>query len=147
MATHALDIAVFRATFPAFADATTYPDPTVQLYWNLGTGYISADDGGGLNGSALQAALNFMAAHLLFIFGTIAATGQGPMVVVVTGSDVDKVAVTLEPPPAKNGWQFWLSASPYGLSLWALLSARAAGGFFVAGRPERAAFRKVGGRF
>ncbi|OWK47571.1 hypothetical protein FRUB_01270 [Fimbriiglobus ruber] len=39
----------------------------------------------------------------------------------MTGATIDKISVTLEPPPAPNAWQYWLQSSPYGQQLLALL--------------------------
>lgn len=144
MATHELDVAAFRATFPAFANTGTFPDAMIQIYWDLATTYIGPNDGWGLNGAPLQSALNFMTAHVMQ--SNVMLTGQ-PTAVIVTSSKVGDVTVTTKPPPTKDMWEWWLATTPYGVMLWALLSARSAGGFYVPGRPERSAFRKVGGRF
>jgi hypothetical protein len=141
---HTLDIEAFRALFPEFANVTTYPDAVIELWWTMATNYISAYDGPLLCGDPLQAALNFLTAHLLKSSVMIAA---GQTLVVVTGSRVGEVSVQTMPPPAKDGWQFWLATTPYGLQLWALLKARTAGGLYFPGLPERSAFRKVGGTF
>lgn len=145
MATHSLDIPAFRLAFPAFADEAAYPDARLDVTWGLATGYLGDADGLLLSGNPLQAALQFMTAHLLAL-ATMAEQGTtvpGP----VTGSTVDKVAVQFAPPPFKNGWAWWLSQTPYGAQLWALLGMKSAGGFYVGGLPERAAFRRVGGGF
>lgn len=144
MATHVLDVAAFRAAFPAFSDAGTFPDAMIQIYWDMATGYVSPNDGWGLAGNQLQSALNMMTAHLLQSFTLLSA---GTAAVVVKGSTVDKVTVQLEPPPAKSAWQWWLATTPYGQMLWGLLSAASAGGFYFGGTPERYGFRRVGGRF
>ena len=60
---------------------------------------------------------------------------------------IDKVTVTNMPPPVKNGWQFWLATTPYGMQLWALLKRMAGAGLYIGGLPERRAFRKVFGTF
>jgi hypothetical protein len=66
----------------------------------------------------------------------------------VSGASVDKVSVTLTPPPVKSQWQWWMSLTPRGAQLLALLKSKAAGGLYVGGLPaERAAFRKAGGVF
>src|SRR4051812_28996724 len=100
MATHELDVAAFRATFPAFANAGTFPDATIQIYWDLATTYIGPNDGWGLNGSPLQSALNFMTAHLLQS-NAILTAGQ-TAVAIVTSSKIGDVTVTTKPPPTKD---------------------------------------------
>lgn len=147
MAQHTLDLTVFRAMFPAFADTTQFPDAYIELQWELATAYLGSYDGCLLNGAPLQQALNLMTAHLMAINLLLAEQGPGATVAVTTGATIDKVTVTNLPPPVKNGWQFWLATTPYGLQLWALLSMRSAGGFYIGGLPERLGFRKVGGTF
>lgn len=123
---------LFRATFPAFASTTVYPNTVIEMYWNLATNFISKwpQCGGGMRFKDQQPyAINLMAAHLLQL-GTQAAAGQAGGV--VTASTVGSVSVTLKEPPATNQWQFWLNQTPYGQQLLALLELIAVGGFYVA---------------
>jgi len=143
---HHLNIPEFRAIFPAYSDAGKCPDSKIETYWELAQSYISAEDGPLLSGPPLQSALNFMTAHLMYIMDMVGDDENGATGV-LTGSTVDKVQIQVAPPPFKDGWQFWLSQSPYGQQFWALLDVRSAGGWYIGGRPERRAFRKVGGRF
>jgi len=146
MALHTYDDATFRALFPAFANTTTYPESVCAMFYANGTNYINANDNfcGGLNGGTLDLALYQMTAHLLQTNNIINA-GQTPGI--VTDSSIDKIHVSLLPPPAKTAWQFWLATTPYGMQLWALLHVKSVGGWAVGGLPERSAFRKVGGIF
>lgn len=136
----------FRMQFPAFANATTYPEVMVQGYWTMGTAYINEDGGPGwnCNPAQLQLALDLMAAHLAASYTLINA---GIPSVVVVGSTEGTVSVSMMPPPAKSAFGYWLATTPYGTQLRALLKAVANVGFYVGGLPERAAFRKVGGAF
>jgi hypothetical protein len=145
MATHSLDPAAFRLAFPAFADPAVFPDPRLQVNFGMATAYLGDADGCLLRGAGLQAALDYLTAHLLAL-SVMAADGGGPNAP-VTGSTVDKVSVQLAPPPFTDGWEFWLSQTSYGQELWALLSIKSAGGLYVGGSPERSAFRRVGGGF
>ncbi|XYQ53307.1 DUF4054 domain-containing protein [Pectobacterium carotovorum] len=138
-----LDITQFRATFQPLADAVDFPDEQIQAQFLMAQCYISP--GRTLRGECLKNALYLMTAHLLWSAHLI-AKGQ-TTANVVTGATISKVSVTMLPPPAKSAWQFWLSTSPFGLQLWALLNIKAAGGAYVGGLPERSAFRKVGGVF
>jgi hypothetical protein len=144
MAVHTLDPAAFRAIFPAYANVVTFPDARLQAYWDLAVSYMGDVDGCLLSGAGLQSALNFLTAHLLWL-AVLSERGQSGGV--VTGSTVDKVQVMLAAPPFKDGWEFWLSQTPYGLQLWALLKVKSAGGFYIGGSPERLGFRRVGGGF
>lgn len=138
---HAFDIAAFRVMFPEFA--TNPNDPTLNAYWGMATGFMSSTDGVMLNGASLQLGLNLLTAHIAKMLGG-AATGSvapGP----VTGGSEGTASASFAAPPTKSGWQFWLSTTPYGLQLWALLQVQSAGGLYVGGLPETGAFRKVGG--
>jgi hypothetical protein len=147
MAQHVLDLTQFRLLFPAFADTTKFPDVQIEAQWIAATGFLGEYDGCLLSGAPLQLALNYMTAHLLQSWVLIMGGGAAGTVGVITGATVDKVQVQMSPPPIKSGFQFWLATTPYGLYLWALLSAKSAGGFYIGGLPERRAFRKVGGTF
>lgn len=141
MATQVFNVTAFKAQFPEFA-AT---DPTaLQGYWDMGTAYLNPNDGWLMSGATLLLALNLMTAHMARIFTMI---GAGQDAGVTTSASEGSVSVSLQPPPAKTAFQQWLSSTPYGLQLRALLNAKSAGGFYVAGLPELAAFRKVGGVF
>lgn len=141
MAEHTFDQAAFVAMFPEFV--ATNP-ASLQAWWTMATQYITPDDGWLLNGDPLQLALDLMTAHLAKTFTMISA---GQVAVVMTSAGEGSVNLSMAPPPAKDGWQYWLSTTPYGLQLWALLSARGAGGVYVGASAERASFRKAGGVF
>lgn len=145
MAIIAFDVAVFRRDFPEFADDVKYPDETLQAYFNTATCYISANDCGPLTGDCRLLALNAMTAHLCKV-SAMAVSGQTPGV--VSSSTVGSVSVSLSPPPfGTDQWSWWLSTTPYGLQLQALLSGASVGGFIVGGSAERSAFRSLGGQF
>lgn len=147
MSTITLDPAAFRALFPQFADPAKFPDAALSIQFGAATGYVSADTYGDMTVGARTNALYLMLAHLMAIGVIIAQNNYQGQVGIVTGAVVDHVQITLTPPPVKSQWQWWLNTTPYGAQLVALLQAQAAGGFYVGGLPERAAFRKVGGIF
>ena len=147
MAQHVLDLATFRLLFPMFADPVKFPDVYVQAQWTAATVYLPEYDGCLLNGPLLQQALNLMTAHLMLVNVMLAKGGATPQIGIRTQATIDKITVANMPPPVKNGWQYWLSTTPFGAQLWALLHKASAGGLYIGGRPERAAFRKVGGFF
>lgn len=122
------DYDAFIAQVPQYA---TIPEDTLQLYWNGAINYVS-DIGnfGAVQGTTRQYALNWMTAHLIWI-SNVATANRVPGLVV--GATVDKVNVTLAPPPLPNQWQWWLNLSPYGQQLLALLNAQSAGGFYAPG--------------
>lgn len=133
-----MDLATFRLLFPEFADANAFPDAYLDAQWAASVAFLGE--------SFEVTGLNYLTAHLMKL-NVMASVAGGGTVGVVTGASVDKVSVTLAAPPFKSGWQFWLAQTPYGGLLWALLSLRSAGGAYIGGRPERRAFRKVGGNF
>lgn len=141
MAAIQFDKASFRIKFPAF---TGHPDDRLDLYWDVATGYISSDDYGLLNGKARAHALDLMTAHLVTLADMVSA-GESPGI--ETAATVDKVSVTMTPPPVKSQFQYWLNLTGYGKELLALLQSKAVGGLYIGGIPERSAFRKAYGVF
>lgn len=140
-----LDIPQFRLAFPPFADPTKFPDPYIDIQFDIGTAYVSAEVWGCMSEKSRTSALWLMTAHLLQLGVIIGTSGTGTPGI-VTGSKVGEVSVTLAAPPyGSSPWRYWLMQTPYGAQLLALLDAQAAGGFYIGGLPERAAFRKVGG--
>lgn len=147
MATHStLDTAAFRVAFPEFADTTAWPDTTLEANYTIAADFIDNNDNfcGGMSGATLERALQLFTAHLCKLSALI-ASGTTPTI--VQASSVDKVSVTLVPPPVKTQWQYWLATTPYGQQLLALLSVLSVGGWTVGGIPERRGFRKGYGIF
>lgn len=141
----AFDATAFRAQCPAYRDPTTYPDAVVQMWWDLGTQYVSNLNSGYLIDAGRRAALNYMTAHLIFINDLIL---QGTSPGNVVASTVDATNVTLEPPPVRSQWHYWLNQSPYGKALMALLRGRAVGGFQAGFTSNaRAGIRQPNGSF
>jgi len=139
------DPTAFRALFPQFA-----PDPptddTLQSWFDLASGFISTTNFSGLmlGGAARVQALNLLTAHIGAI-NTLIAAGQTPGF--ETDAQIDKIRVSVQPPPDKTQFQWWLNTTPYGAQLAALLEMSAVGGFYAGGLPERSAIRRVGGGF
>ena len=140
------DPVAFRQAFPQFANTTCFTDGQLSMWFDLATAYISAEDCSCymLTGPARVQALNLLTAQMGFLFD-LASKGETPAV--MKSATIDKVSVTVEPPPSDSAFQWWLGLSPYGQTLLGLLSMLGAGGFYVGGLPERAAFRRVGGGF
>lgn len=139
---HTFDPAAFVAQFPEFA---AVPAPQLTGYWSMATQYMDPNDGCILSGGVLQLGLNLMTAHLARSYALINANSGTPGV--TTGAGEGSVNISMAAPPFRNGWQFWLSTTPYGQQLWALLQVQTAGGLYVGGSLERASFRKAGGVF
>lgn len=147
MSTHiVLDIAQFRALFPQFSNTLAYPDLVLNAQYAAAGNYMSQTDSvyGGMTGDALSYALQLLTCHLLVI--SEKAAGGAPAGFITSASEGD-VSISVAPPPMASGWRAWLASTTYGMQLWGLLAAKAAGGFVIGGLPERRAFRKAGGTF
>lgn len=146
MTTHTFNYALFQQQCPAFASSPS--QAVLQVYFNMATQYADPNDawcGNGFSGDSLDLVLNLLTAHIAQQQALIAA---GQDTVIVTGSSIDKVSVSLLAPPVKNAFQYWLMTTPYGKQVLALARAKFAGGFYVsAGINERGAFRKAYGTF
>lgn len=148
----AYDDAAFRAQLPEFADTAKYPAPVLSAAWNLATNFIGMPScpASMLNGNGYQVAANYMAAHLWVLSNQQQQPGQSPgdnQNAFETSASIDKISVSTLPPPADNMWKWWLSQTPYGQALSALLRIKAVGGTSVGGLAERIGFRKIGGVF
>lgn len=122
------NVALFRSSFPSFANVQCYTNEALTGYWDTATLFISADDYGYLNGNSRARAINLMAAHLAQLADMI-NSGQTPGQ--VQSSTIDKISVTLTPPPQPDQFAWWLNLTGYGAQLYALLSVKAVGGFYV----------------
>ncbi len=142
MSLHVYDDVGFRAQFPEFASSITYPLATLSGYFTIAGQYLNPNDGNTLTGTVLQTALNMMTAHLARSFAMLNA---GQTTVVIAGSAEGSVSVSLTPPLTKNGWQWWLATTPYGMQLRALLEVKSMLVQYVGGSLDRASFRKAGG--
>jgi len=136
-----LDLSSFRSRFPEFSSDA---DAVIERYWDMAICYISDQDYGFLSGDCRELAIQQMTAHLLKM---AAAIDSGDTTGLVVSATIDKVSVSLQPPPGATQWRWWLSLTVYGQQLLGLLQAKSAGGFFVGGMPENSSFRKVYGRF
>lgn len=132
------NLAEFRTLYPQFASVA---DATVLAVSDQALCFIG-ETGCECDDTAWQ----LMVAHLLQIQAAAAngGGGSGP----VASATVGGVAVSFQAPPyGSSAYKFWLFTTPYGAQLAALLARCSAGGVYVGGRPERAAFRQVGGTF
>jgi hypothetical protein len=134
------DVDKFRTMFPAFADETKFPDAALQEFWNLAICYISDKNYGYLNNDCRFNAINLMTAHLTALSVLISA-GKTPFL--AQSSTINKVSVTLTPPKLSDQWSWWLSTTPYGAQLLALLQAKSVGGWYVGGSADLAAMGHV----
>ena len=131
--------AQFRTQFPAFSNATTYPQATLQQYFNTAGLIVANNNYGPLQcAGATLTCLYLLTAHLAQIGTQIAAGQQGGIVVQAA---IDKINITLQEFQYPNQWQFWLASTPYGAQLLAILQAQSIGGFSFPAGLGRAGFR------
>lgn len=147
---------LFRLQFPAFADKTKFPEPMIQLYWNMAMQFCTLDGSpyATINGDTYILVMNMLTAHLLQLgtqqkkgAGGASASGGNGGGGFTTSATIGEVSVAKLAPPVKDGWEWWLAQTTYGQMLWAMLDLKAVGGFSVGGLPEREGFRKIGGLF
>lgn len=138
-----LDISSFRINFPAYASEADYPDARLNSQYAIGKCYV-ADNDCTLSEECREYALQLILAHLLNIQDSIAS---GRPTQIVTSATEGSVSVSLAEPPNSDTWTYWLSSTPYGLQLIAMLNVASAGGFYVGGNEERRGFRKINGGF
>lgn len=135
------NLTAFRASFPCFQ---TLDPVEAEMYWGFATDFISNYPQWCICVKTQARYLNLMTAHIAALAGTIAA-GDTPGI--VTNATIDKISVSLQPPPERNQWQYWLNQTPYGQQLLALLQVGAVGGIYAGGVPIRSAFRGGGGYY
>lgn len=140
--TFTFDPAAFRLAYPQFADSATWPTITLQMYFDTATLYISNRNCGVLNGDRRFLALNLFTAHLAALSIVI---NSGDLPNLPQSATVDKVSVSLTPPPLQNEFEWWLNLTPYGQQLLVLLSIASVGGLMFGGSPNRPAFRGAAG--
>lgn len=125
----------FRQSMPQFSDITKYPDEMVDLSIDRAGYYI--------NGGKCTCPCNWrgyayklMVAHLLTI-STKVMSGDSSANGRITSTSIDKISVSLDVPQTKDSLDYWLSLTPYGLELLALLNAKAPAGIYSGGKCYR----------
>lgn len=136
---YSLDPEQFRLQFLEFNNAATYPNPTLQFYYDTAGLYIENTQYGFLaRAGATQHSLYLMMAHLLKLGKTISEGGQPGITISAT---IDKISTAMQQVALKNQWQYWLASTPYGAQLLTLLQVQSVGGFYTPGGAGRAGFR------
>ena len=120
----------FRNQFPAFENTTIFPPAQLEGWWTMATAYINIDNTRPwiFKSGQLQLAVDLMCAHLAASFTLIS---NGIPSVLVIGTTEGSVTVSMEPPPSKTAFGWWLSTTPYGAQLRALLRIVGNIGLFV----------------
>ena len=143
------DVTEFRQMFSEFSDAVRFSDTVLQSYFTQATCYmvnqVSNSPADCLTRECRTLALHQLTAHLC---KSSQSADLGKTSEVTTSATVGSVSVGTTPPPfGQSTWAYWLSTTAYGQALLVLLRSCTNGGAYLGGRCERAAFRKVGGRF
>lgn len=131
----------FRAQFQQFESATEFSVQTLQMNWNTAGKIIANTTYGYVAAVGGSQAMNLMTAHLTAL-SVLIARGETPMI--QTGATIDKITVSLEPPPVKGMFEYWLATTPYGMQLLALLEIASVGGLYAPGGLGRAGFAANG---
>ncbi|OBX10408.1 hypothetical protein QV09_05510 [Gallibacterium salpingitidis] len=135
-----MDIAVFKKMFPVFNEID---DETITLWEDTANTFLK--ESWALSGKTFEHAQRLLTAHLLHLAVKCNSGESNSATGLVASATQGSVSVSFTTPTTSNGWQYWLSTSPYGLQLWALLKQLSASGFYIGGLPERRSVRKVGG--
>jgi len=145
MAILAFSAAEFRAQFPG--QFLTESDAILELYWDTAVCYVSPDDSAGIMSSdCRRTALNLMTAHLITVAGAATIGMQSGF---IESGTIDKVSVNVQAYPPTSQYQWFFNQTPYGVQLYALLSAQIVGGLYVDPfrKAELGSFRRAGGEF
>lgn len=147
-----LDPAKFRSMFPAFGCGNPYTNDYIQMRWDIATCFLSDHDYGCLRGKCRENALLYVTAHVIQLENAAngcSSNDKEAQAGVISSATIDKISVTVQIPPGsdKSKFSWWLSQTPFGQSALALLAAKATGGFYIGGLPERTGFRRIGGGF
>lgn len=138
------DVDKFRSTFPSFNNGVLYTDAMLEGFYT-DAGFFVSGCGCDDEGNRRERMLYLMTAHLTYLQNSMMEDGD---ISITQSASVDKVSISLAMPPyGTSPWKFWLNTSPYGKQLLALLTFVSAGGKYIGGRNELAAFRKARGRF
>lgn len=135
-----MEIATFKKMFSVFEQSD---DEIIFLWSDVANTFLK--ESWALSGKTFEHAHLLLTAHLLHLATKANSGSENGTTGVVASASQGSVSVSFSTPQTSSGWQYWLSTSPYGLQLWALLKQLSAGGFYIGGLPERKAVKKVGG--
>lgn len=118
----------FISQFPEFEGAKN-----IELYINRALLYISPYTG--LCKDRKQYVVFLLTAHFMALQNNIdnGETSGG----LQTGASIDKVSVSIAPPPFSDGFEYWLNQTIYGQTLLAFLDTVAALPAFIGGSFNR----------
>lgn len=127
----------FRAQFPVFSDPSKYTDIALKGILERATCIISYNPCCSCVAAPCRLhAIYLLAAHLQALTDKMANGQGGAPLGFATSASIDKVSVSVAAPPTKNAFQYWLSMTPYGLELWAIIAAQSGIGQYFGGEFE-----------
>ena len=132
----AFPLASFRILYPAFAQT---PDNVVMAVSEQAL-CLASNAACACSEQAWQA----LTAHLLAMREK-AALGDAGQAGAIASASIDGVSVSFQQVDGGDSWTLWLGGTAYGQQALALLKSCSAGGFYVGGKPEKAAFTSVYG--
>ena len=144
MATLLFDVDDFRAQFPGLFPDPPNTDALIEIFWDAAICYVSPETEGALSAECRRDVLNLVTAHLITLSESAQAGNQPGFVV---SASIDKISVTVQAPPSKTAFQFFLNQTPFGVKAYALLYAHGVGGSYHGGFNELGSFRRAGGVF
>lgn len=103
------------AVYPQFAES-----PAAEYYFNDTVSWAQTRWNLSRFGSRVNTAVYLLTAHRLYL-STLANSGQAGQGSKVASANVDGVSVSFSTMPNTNNLNYWLSLSPYGIELAALL--------------------------
>lgn len=104
----------FKNNFPEFNNALN-----IELYITRAKCYVSPKNYGILSDDKRKLAIYLFTAHLLTLQKCI-ADGQNAVGLTASAS-IDRVSVSMVPPPSFGAFEYWLNQTQYGAELLALL--------------------------
>ncbi len=107
----------FLKNFPEFSNCQE-----IELYLIRAKCYVSEKDYGNLSAEERKLAIYLLTAHLLTLKKKIEKGQINPGF--TSSANIDKVRVSMVPPPSLGAFEFWLNQTPYGGELLALLYAK-----------------------
>lgn len=119
---------VFISQFPEFEETQN-----IELYINRALLYISPYSA--FCSERKQYVVFLLAAHLMALQNDLnnGETTGG----LQTGASIDKVSVTVAPPPFSDGFEYWLNQTTYGQQLLAFFNVMASVPNYVGGTFQR----------
>lgn len=104
----------FKKSFPEFSEVEN-----IEFYIMRAQCYVSPNNYGILSDEKRKLAIYLFTAHLLTLQKNIA---EGQTAVGLTASaSIDRVSVSMVPPPSFGAFEYWLNQTQYGAELLALL--------------------------